>query len=76
MGSYMNKYQKIPEYQQAENPQWDMQRNKNVPIRQETLSVFCLVPRPPIPQMTHWKHRRMTHLIQVQGKTKQTSVGI
>ena len=48
-----------------ENPQWNTQRNKNVSIRNEILSIFCLIPRP---QTTRRKHRWMTDLIQVQDK--------
>ena len=63
MGACMNKYQQVPEYQQASKQQWSTQRNKNVSIWHDNLSKFCLIPRPIRHQMTRWKHRRMTHLI-------------
>ena len=68
----MNKEQQVPEYQQATNPQWNTRRNKNVSISQENISNFRLVPRPYCHQIICWKHRQMTHLIQVQVKN-QTS---
>ena len=68
----MNKKQQVPEYQQAANPKCNTQSNRNVSILHNNISKFRLIPRPLRHQMTRWKHRRMTHLIQVQGKN-QTS---
>ena len=64
----MNNEQNVSEDQQAANPQWNTQMNKTVYIRQENIPKFCLVPRPHRHQMTHRKYRRMTHLIEAQGK--------
>ena len=64
----MNKGQQVPEDQKAAKPQQNMQRNKNVSIQHDNKSKFCLIPRPLRHQMNRWKHRRKTHLIQVQGK--------
>ena len=61
----MNREQQVPEYQQAEKLQWNMQRNKNLSIWHYNISKFCMIPHPLRHQMTRWKHRRMTHMIQV-----------
>ena len=66
----MNKEQQIHEDQQAENPQWSTQRNKNVSIRHRMLSIFSLIHCPPHPQTTRQKHGRMTHMIKIKGKTQ------
>ena len=66
----MNKEQQFPEDQQAENPQWNTQRNKNVSIRHKNISKFRLITRPRSPHMNCCKHRRMTHLIEVQEKNQ------
>ena len=66
----MNKEQQVPEYQQAEKPQRNTQRKKYVSIRQENISKFRLIPCPLRHQINRWKHLRMTHLIQVQGKNQ------
>ena len=65
--------QKVPEDKKVQNLQWNTQRNKNVSIRHRNILNFFLIHRPHRPQMTHWKHFWMTHLIQAQGKTNQTS---
>ena len=64
----MNNYQQVPEYQQAANPQWNTQRNKNVSIWHESISKLLLIPRPHRHQINCWKHSQMTRLIKVQGK--------
>ena len=69
----MNKQKKVPEYQQAEKPQWNTRRNKNVSIQHENISRVCLIPRPHRPQMTCRKHHRTNHLIQVQGKNQPST---
>ena len=45
---------------------------EHVHTARDNISKFRLIPCPLCHQTTRWKHRRMTHLIQVQGK-KQTS---
>ena len=67
----MNKEQQVPEDQQAAKPAMKHARNKNVSIRHKNTSKFSLIPHPLRHQMTCWKYLRMTHLIRVQGKTKQ-----
>ena len=59
------------EDQQAEKPQRNTQRNKNVSIRHENISKICLITRPYCHNMTRQKHRWRTHMIQIQGKTNQ-----
>ena len=44
---------------------------EHVHTARDNISKFRLIPCPLCHQTTRWKHRRMTHLIQVQGKTKQ-----
>ena len=66
----MNKNQPVSEDQQAAKPQRNTRRNNNVSIRHDNISKFRLFPRPLRHQMTRWKHRRMTHMIQVQGKNQ------
>ena len=68
----MNKDQQVPEDQQAAKPQWNTQINKNVSIRHDNISKYCLIHHPRRHQITSCKYRRMTRLIQVQGKN-QTS---
>ena len=68
MYACMKKEQQVPEYQQDAEPQWNTQRNKNVSIRHDNISKLRLIPRPLSHQMTRRKYRRMTRLIQVQGK--------
>ena len=70
MGDCMNEEQQFPEDKQAAKPQWNTLRNKNVSIRHDNTSKFRLIPCPLFHQITRWKHRRMTHLIQVQGKNQ------
>ena len=72
MDACMNKNQQVPEYQQAAKSQFNMQSNNNVSVRHDNISKFRLIPRPLCHHTTRWKHRRMTNLIQVQGKN-QTS---
>ena len=72
MDACMNMGQQVTEYQQAANMQWNMQRNKKVSIRHKNISKFCLITRPLCHKMTRWKHRWMTHMIEIQGKN-QTS---
>ena len=66
----MNKAQQITEDQQAENPQWNTQMNKNVYIGYGIISIFSLILCPHCTWITCWKHCRMTHLIQVQEKNE------
>ena len=63
MDACVNKEQQVPEEQQAENSQWNTQRNKNISIRHRNILKFCLIPCPRHPQMTIRKHRWMTHLV-------------
>ena len=74
MDACMNKEQQFPEDQQAAKPQWNTQRNGNVSIRHDNTSKFRLIPRPLRHQMNCWKHRRMTHLIQVQFKNQTSTL--
>ena len=69
----MNKEQQVPEDQQAGNPQCNTLSNKNVSIRHDNISKLCLIPRPHPHQMTNWKRRQMTHLIQVQVKNQPST---
>ena len=52
------------------NPQWNTQRKNNVSILHKMLSMFCLIPRSPRPQITRQKHYWMTNMIQVQVKNQ------
>ena len=70
MDSCMNKKEQVSEYQQAAKPQCNTRRNKNVSIRHDNILKFRLIPNPLLHQMTLWKHRQMTHLIQVQDKNQ------
>ena len=72
MDACMNKKQQVPEYQQSAKLQCNTQRKNNVSIQNENTSKFCLIPRPLRHQMNRLKYRRITHLIQEQGKN-QTS---
>ena len=69
MDTSMNKKQQVTENQQAENPQCNTLRNKNVSIRHDNIPKVFLIPCPLRHKMTRWKHHRMTYLIQLQGKT-------
>ena len=60
-----NKFLKINKLQ---NPQRNTKSNKNVFTQHENISKFPLIPRSHHPQMTRWKYREMTNLIQVQDK--------
>ena len=40
MDACMNKEQPVPEYQQAEKPQWNTRRNKNMSVRHKNISKF------------------------------------
>ena len=71
MDACMNWNQQIPEYKKIAKPQCNMQRNKNVSIRHNNISKFCLIPCPLPLQMTRWKHCQMTHIVNAQRKTKQ-----
>ena len=53
-----------------QKPQWNTQSNKIVSIQHRNILKFFLIPHPRRPQMTRWKHCRMTHLIQAQGKNQ------
>ena len=46
-----------------------MREKERVRMTQKYIGIF-LIPRPHRPQMTRWKHRLMTNLIQVQGKNQ------
>ena len=70
MDACTNKNQQFTEYEQTAKPQWNTRRNKNVSIHHENISKICLIPCPLHHQTTRWKHRLMTHLIQVQGKNQ------
>ena len=69
----MNKKQQVPEDQQSTRPQCNTQRNKNVSIRHDNILKIRPIPCPLRHHMTCWKHCRMTHLIQVQGKNKTST---
>ena len=73
MDACINKEQHVPEDQQDAKLQWNTQRNNNVSIRHTNISKFRLIPCPHRHQMTRRKHRRMTHLIQVQVKNQPST---
>ena len=62
----MNKELQFSEDQQA----MEHAKEKNLSILHKMISIFCLIPRTPRPQMNCPKNRRMTHMIQVQGKNQ------
>ena len=70
METCMNKKQQVTENQQAAKLQCNLQRNNNLSIRSDSISEFRLIPSPLFHQMTRWKHRWMTHRVQVQGKNQ------